>query len=323
MVTPAAYHGPGWRERPGTLADEIAAGWPWAPLRVRQEYDTLTDVALHAPSAAALTAAAPDELQHLSRMEAGALRRDMDGLAETYQALGIRVHHLPHPPRHRPGTLAGGNAMYARDLFWMTGEGAIISRMASPARCGEELQALELFARLHVPVLRTIAGAALFEGADALWLRSDLVAIGVGRRTNPAGCRLVAEEARRQGADTVVLTVPDGIQHLLGTLQALDTDLLAVRAERLDPDGRRRLRDRGFELIEVTETPEVSRGYAFNFVVVGRRRVVMTEGSSALRSTLAAHGVDCAAVVAVPELFLGAGGIGCATGILARSPDPL
>ncbi|SDT72998.1 dimethylarginine dimethylaminohydrolase family protein [Actinoplanes derwentensis] len=319
MVTPpspvpAAYHGPGWRDRPGTLAEEITDGWPWASMRVHREYDTLTDVALHTPTAHALTAGGPDEMQHLGRMDATALPRDMDRLARPIRPSVSACTSC----RTRPGSLAGGNAMYVRDLFWMTGEGALISRMASPARTGEELQAQELCTWLHIPVLRTISGAALFEGADALWLRPDLVAVGIGRRTNRAGAESIAEEAHRQGAETVFLDVPAGIQHLLGTMQVLDADLLAIRSERLDPDGQHRLLEHGFDLIDVPETPEVVNGYAFNFVVIGTRRVVMTDGSGDLRAVLAARGVDCAAVVAVPELFRGAGGIACATGILAR-----
>lgn len=96
-VTAAAYHGPGWRARAGRHDEDIAAGGNWAPLRVSRDFDRLTDVALHCPPAALLTAGEPDALQHLERLDHAALRRDMDALAKAYGTLGVTVHELPAP----------------------------------------------------------------------------------------------------------------------------------------------------------------------------------------------------------------------------------
>ncbi|AUG80539.1 hypothetical protein CFP65_5858 [Kitasatospora sp. MMS16-BH015] len=321
---PAAYHGPNWRERTGSQAEDLAEGWPWAPYAVHADHHRLTDVVLHCPDPALLTAAPPDRLQHLTTLDHGALAADIDRLQAGYEHLGITVHRLPQRRTAlggaaAPGRLGGANAMYARDLFWMGPEGAVLSRMASGVRAGEERQAAELLTGLGVPIARTVGGTGLFEGADALWLRPGLVAIGVGRRTNTEGALQIAEEARQLGADRLLLRVPEGVQHLLGVVQVVGEGLLAVRTGRLDPTDTAALRWLGFHLIEVPEWPEVVEGCAMNLVVVADRVVVLPDGSARTRALLARYGVECAAVLPVPELLKGAGGIGCATGILARA----
>jgi N-dimethylarginine dimethylaminohydrolase len=201
----------------------------------------------------------------------------------------------------------------------MTRAGAVIPRMASSVRAGEELQTLRLCAALGVPVTRTIGADGAFEGADAQWLRSDLVAIGLGARTNEAGARQVEDEAAQQGARVLRLSVPAGVQHLLGVLQVLDADLLAARTSIMDPAEIRQLRELGFTVIDVPESEEIRTHLAFNFVTVGPRAILMPAGSRATSELLARHGVECVARVPIPELSKGAGGIACATGILART----
>ena len=317
----AAYHGPGWCPRPSTLEQEIAAGDLWAPMRVACDHDVLTDVALHCPAADRLTCAAPDELQHLRRIDHAALRRDIDTLAAAYQDLGVTVHELPNAAPSPAHAYRGANAMYVRDLLWMTKAGAVIPRMASTVRAGEELQSLRLCAGLGIPVAQTIGGAARFEGADAHWLRPDLVAVGVGTRTNLAGAESVAALAASQNARIITIGVPRGIQHLLGILQAVNENVLAARTDLIDPTDLNCLRGEGFTVIDVPEIDEVSAGYAFNFVTLAPGAVLMTSGSDQTARLLGEHGITCAAQVHVPELFRGAGGIACATGILRRIPQ--
>ena len=317
----AAYHGPGWCLRPGSLEQEIAAGDLWAPMQVACDHDVLTDVALHCPSADRLTCATPDELQHLRQIDHAALRRDIDTLAAVYQDLGITVHEVPRTEPTPAHPYRGANAMYVRDLLWMTKAGAVIPRMASSVRAGEELQSLRLCAGLGIPVAGTIGGDARFEGADAHWLHPGLVAVGLGTRTNRAGARLIAAQAALQGAKTMTIGVPRGIQHLLGILQVVSTGVLAARTDLIRPADTRRLRERGFAIIDVPESNEVSSGYAFNFVTLAPGAVLMTSGSGATERLLARRGITCAAQVHVPELFHGAGGIACATGILRRTPQ--
>ncbi|MEU4384631.1 arginine deiminase family protein [Promicromonospora sp. NPDC023805] len=315
----SAYHGPGWQPRQGTLVDDVRAGAHWRSYAVDADWAPLRAVALHSPSAERLDQAPPDVLQHLDRVDAAALEMEIDVLAAVYRGLGIEVHMIPPLRVSSLGrSLAGANAMYARDLFWMTPGGAVLSRMASVVRAGEEAQAFALLASIGVPVVRSVSGTGTFEGADALSLRPDLVAIGYGRRTNPQGLAQAAAIAEEQGRHVITVAVPDGVQHLLGVVQVLDEDLLAVRTELVRPEDVAALRNEGFDLLSVAESEEVRERLGFNFVVVGPRTVVMIAGSPGLEQLLTQHGVEVAASIAVPQLLRGAGGIACATAVLSR-----
>lgn len=317
---PAAYHGPGWEPRTGDLNADVAEGRYWAPLRVDSEFAVLTDVALHTPTQAVLSIAEPEALQHLGRIDAGRLRDDVDAMKETYERLRIRVHTLPEPRAERSNPRAGANAMYARDLLWMTPGGAVIPRMASRVRAGEESQSLRLCAELDIPIARTVSGTGTFEGADALWLSPHLVAIGSGRRTNASGADQIREVAESFGARTLTLEIPLEIQHLLGILQPVGFDVVAARTDLMHPDDVRKLLDHGIDVLHVHESPEVTRSFAFNFVCVAPRQLVMTAGSDRTRDLLESSEIECVGTIPVSELFVGAGGIGCATSILGRRP---
>ena len=58
---------------------------------------------------------------------------------------------------------------------------------------------------------------------------------------------------------------------------------------------------------------------AMNIVVAGSRQVVMVANNPITRSIFQAHGIRVVAEVDMSELLKGAGGIGCATGILYRA----
>ena len=315
-----AYHGPGWRPRLGTLVDDVADGVLWAPYAVASDSAVLRAVALHCPTRQHLEHASPDVLQHAMLVEHAGLEREINMLAGRYEALGVRVHWVPPPPPELwPKRLAGANAMYARDLLWMTPAGAVISRMASTVRAGEERQAQRLLAELGVPTVRTIAESGTFEGADALWLRPGLAAIGHGRRTNAAGADQAARVVHELGGTVVDVKVPDTIQHLLGLVQVLDEDLLAVRVDLVRPRDLASLKAQSFELIEVHESLEIARHLAFNFVVLGPRRVLMMAGAVELSTQLTSHGIDVVDMIRADHLLDGAGGIACATGVLWRA----
>ncbi len=54
--------------------------------------------------------------------------------------------------------------------MFMTPEGAIITRPGMATRRGEERYVAQALAKLGLPILRTIVGDGLFEGANAMWI---------------------------------------------------------------------------------------------------------------------------------------------------------
>jgi arginine deiminase len=77
----------------------------------------------------------------------------------------------------------------------------------------------------------------------------------------------------------------------------------------------------GFKLIELEETKSVRQNQAMNFVTISPRRIVMVAGNPETKRLYEENGIEVAAEVDVSELLKGAGGIGCATGILSRKSD--
>ncbi len=309
---PAAYHGKGWQPRAGTLRTDLRAGHGWRPAGYDSEWAALRTVMLACPP----DWPAPADwnaVQYLGPVDFPALRRELTGFARTLRGLGVdvRLRELP--------LSAGYNGFFVRDQFFMTPEGAIVGRMGSAPRGGEEPATTRALAAEGVPILRTIGGAGCFEGADALWLRPDLVAIGIGNRTNEAGAAQVRDVLAGLGVRTRTFVLPSSVQHLLGLCQLVGPDLAAIRTE-VAPAGLVALLDAcGIRVLEFAEHPEIVRGQAMNFVTVAERAVVMVGGAPRTRAQLIQAGITVRATVHCPELLNAAGGLACATGVLHRS----
>jgi N-dimethylarginine dimethylaminohydrolase len=318
---PAAYHGNGWLPRERTLAEEIAGVQLWNNCSVSSEWQTLKEVILYIPNPGTPPVEDVNSVQHLDEINFWQLASQLKNLAKCYEQFGIKVHFARHVRlSNEPTTEYYYNLMFCRDLFFMTPEGAIVSRMGSQVRAGEEKHAARTLAELGVPLIRTISGGGTFEGADALWISHDLVAIGVGKRTNESGFRQVQQSLEVQGVKCMKVSLPPQIQHLLGVLQIVDRDLAVVRGQLLAPEVKIYLQQVGFQLIELEETKSVRQNQAMNFVTVSPRRIVMVAGNPETKLLYENHKIDVAAEVDVSELLKGAGGIGCATGILSRKP---
>ncbi len=309
----AAYQGDGWSERTASLREEI--GVHWSARASQSEYRPLREVLLAPPDPAWPPVENPNTVQHIDTVDFRALREQFAKLAAAYESLGVAVHLMPppDPPEY--------NLMFARDLFMMTPEGAVLSRMASTVRAGEERHAARAIARLDIPILRTIGGRGTAEGADLLWAAPDLVLVGTGNRTNADGCRQVTECLRDLGVRTIEVPLPRQVQHLLGMVQIVDRDLVLVRHQIATPSTMELLRELGFTVVTVDESEEITRDQAMNVVVVAPRAVVLPTGVPHTRTHLTKAGIDVAAEVDISELRKAAGGIACATGIVSRETD--
>ena len=318
MSDRSAFQGKGWRPRLKSLSLELAEGRGiWAPWRVDSEYKRLEAVLLYCPGSELRSVRNPNAVQHLVRIDPGAIKKEFAGIASAFRKLGVAVHF---PPR----AFASGrwpeklNLMYVRDLFFNTREGAVVSRMASAVRAGEEKHASLALAELGVPIARTISGRGLFEGADALWLDAKTVVCGVGNRTNAEGFAQLKEVLRAQGVMAVSTPLPRGVQHLLGILQIVDARLALVRVEIAPKSLVGLLVRRGFAVVPVPEIEETTARLGMNVVTVAPRTSVMPKGCPTLKRAYAVAGVAVAAEVEIGQLARGAGGLACAVGILSR-----
>jgi arginine deiminase len=310
----ATYGGPGWAQREGTLADEIARGDIWAPYACNSEWGRLRHVVLYCPGPDIQKIASPNQALHFRPVRYRELRRQFHRIRRAYQGAGVHVHRVPASGRD----MRFPNLMFQRDLFCQTSAGAVVSRMASPVRSGEEQYAARTLANLRVPIELTINGTGLLEGSDLLWVSPKVVLCGVGRRTNESGQRQVAKLLETLDVECRPAPVPKEVQHLLGCVQVVSPERALVRAEIASDNLLRELARLGLEIVSVSETDEVAERWALNFVVLEPDRVIVSDDTPVFRRFLEGLGIQIADAVPLSQYVNAAGGLACATGILAR-----
>ena len=306
----SAHGGDGWRERGGSFDAEI--GTIWADFGVRAEYEPLRTVLMHRPGPeieqvddyrAALWLGLPDpegaQSQH-------------DKLRGIYQSHGVEVLELGDVPGHL------ANAYFCRDTFVMAPTGAIISRMASAVRAGEERFAAAALAQNGVPIAHTVCGDGTFEGADVVIASEDLVFVGHGMRSNRSGAEQVAQVYREAGIPQVeIVQIPYGCGHIDGTINLIDRDLALVMPTQLSWVVYETLRRHGFQVLDLPDMAESQGGMALNMVPLAPKTVVMPARNPVTRSLLESAGVEVLETE-VDELMKGGGAVHCMTGVIKR-----
>jgi arginine deiminase len=304
----AAYGGPGWSPRRRSLGEEI--GDVWASCGIDSEWAPLSAVLLHRPGME-LRVADANAAQMLAAPDTDRAALEHDALADVYRAHGVTVSYVNPPAAPTP------NLMFVADLMFMTPAGAILARPASTVRAGEERWIARALADLGVPILRSVAGSGVFEGADAMLLDSRTAVVGVGLRTNREGARQVAATLAELGMATLIVDQPHDTMHLMGQFRIVDHDLAYVRAGRTPWSLIDALHERSYEVRFFPDDVEIDNGMGNNFVTLGPRRIVMPAGNPISEREYRAAGIDCI-TVDVGELRKAAGAVGCLTGIIAR-----
>lgn len=308
---PATYGGCGWHPRPDSLAEEIAAGHIWHPCGSRTEWEPLREVVLSWPGEEINFQGEANAQLMLARPDLDRLRRQTDGLIDLYEGEGVTVHLA------RPSALPPPNFLFMRDLFWATPQGVILARPAARQRAGEERFAAEALAGIGVPIIFHPRQRATFEGADALWLDSTTVLLGVGVRTNEEGANQLAALLAGMGIEVEKTALPLGVQHLLGVVNFVDHDLAVVNGAKAPPELLGLLASHGVRTIILPPDDELRLSLGMNFVTLAPRRLVMPANCPGIRKQLEREGIDVMSAE-IGEYLKAAGGLACLTGILRR-----
>jgi arginine deiminase len=305
----AAYGGAGWSPRKSSLHDEI--GQLWAACGVSTEWSSLKTVLLHRPGNEIKTVTDPNAAQMLASLDVEQAGAQHDALAQAYLEAGITVYYIEPPPPPSP------NLMFVADLLFLTPEGAIVGRPASTVRAGEERWVARRLADLGIPILRSVRGTGVFEGADAAWIDPQTVLLATGLRTNAEGAAQVANTLQEMGVHVIHVGLPYGTMHMMGTLRFPDRDLALAWPGRVPFAAVQALQARECTVLFIPDEREAKRGMALNFVTLGPRRILMAAGNPITQAFFEKAGITCL-TVEVNELVKAAGGIGCLTGILER-----
>jgi N-dimethylarginine dimethylaminohydrolase len=253
----------------------------------------------------------PEDYQMLEVPSWENAREQHFALANTLNTLGVSVSYV------EPDEPSSPNQIFCADLFFMTPEGAILARPASTVRAGEERWVARRIANLGIPILRTLRGSAVFEGADALWVKKNLVMIGRGLRTNDVAINQISQVLHEMEVNVIPIDLPIGTMHLMGVLRFIDRDFVLVWSSRLAWKAVNTLKDNGYQVYNIPDVSEADGNGALNFITLGPREILMASGNPNTKKFLESHNVVCH-TVDVGELHKAAGGIGCLIGILER-----
>jgi N-dimethylarginine dimethylaminohydrolase len=212
--------------------------------------------------------------------------RESDALAALLESLGVEVAWLPAAD-------AGLDSIYVRDAAIVCDEGLVLSRMGKPARSDEPASLARALPSLGVSVHGRIESPGTLEGGDVVWLDTQTLAVGRGKRTNAEGIRQLT--ALLPGVEVVTVPLPDwtapgDVFHLMSALSPVAEDLALVFPPLLPPAFLAELRARGHALVEVPAAELESQGS--NVLAVAPRVVVALEGSPETRRRLEEAGVE-------------------------------
>lgn len=301
--TDAAHGGPGWRERlAGSVMPSLSgAGCEWGTLR---------RVLVHRPGVELQEAVSnPEAVLWSWPPDTARLLDEFDHYVSVLKSNGVVVEELA-PRQARP------NHLFVRDLFVMTPMGAIISRMASAARAGEETDALRTLVDLNAPILGVITGSGVFEGPDLVFINPSLCLVATGVRTNFEGARQVRALLATVGIESILVQTTYGCGHLDGVLSILNAETAMVIPTRLSHVATDALKARGYHLLELTNAMEVAN-MAINMVPLGPNRLLMPSDCPCTAGNLRELGFE---VIEMPVSAIRAGGgsLHCITGVIAR-----
>ncbi|MBQ2895797.1 MAG: hypothetical protein IJE26_03705 [Oscillospiraceae bacterium] len=283
----------------------------WGDWGVCSEVDELKDVIMRRPGAE-IDNFDWQAARFKAPVDPERFRAQHDALADIYRANGVRVHYVEDQRIDKP------NAVFMRDLCFMTPEGAIVTRPAMEARRGEEKAVARTLAKLGVPIVRTITGSATFEGAMCMWIDRKSVILATGVRTNREGYEMVEHELRRMGVTEVIhMQIPYGHAHIDGNLNFASHEVAAIHPAQVPYDVCDALKKKGFKLIECPSRLEAKETLGINFVAIRPGLIVMPAGNERLQERLENAGITCL-TVEFDEILKGYGAIHCCTAFLKR-----
>ena len=308
----AAYGGENWSPREASHRDEIGSLWQGG---IDSEWRPLKSVLVHSPGEELdASQSDPDAAQMLAPIDLGRAREEHAAMVESYRAQGVEVNFVepdkPCPP----------NQMFCADLFVMTPQGAILARPASTVRAGEERWVASRLSSLGIPILKTLTGRAVFEGADLMWLDSHSAMISRGPRTNAEAIEQIENLLEELDIDLLSVDIPFGTMHFMGMLRFADHDLAIAWPRRVPHEAVMALRDHGYQVLFPPFTDDQDSYRGINFVTLGPRKILMVEGLPEFQSWFEQAGIECL-TTPTDELSRAAGNVGCLTGILSREME--
>jgi len=278
---------------------------------VDSEYGTLIDVLLGRPDnfrwlpTSAISRATLDAGHRYDRGLAASQHGEM---VSAYEDAGVRCHFLEPDP-------ALPYQVFARDSSAMGPNGTFITQLSQWWRRGEYAPAIRFHQETGIPI-RGMVTAGSLEGGDVMIVEPGSVVIGSGEtRTQETAARQLAGWFEEDGWEARLQPFPERYVHIDVLVAVLGEKLAAVCAEVLPASVVQWLRDKGFDLIEVSAEQAFTLGV--NGISLGSDRVISATGATDLNAALRARGIEVIDLD-LSMFTLGGGGAHCLGQALRR-----
>ena len=278
---------------------------------VDSEHGRLLDVLLCRPESfrwLPTSAISEATLESGRRFEAAVATAQHEELVAAFGQAGVRCHFLEPDP-------VLPYQVFARDSSVMTPWGPVVTQLRQWWRRGEYAPVIRFYESAAIPLFRMVTAAAL-EGGDVMIVEPGSVLIGCGgSRTQEPAARQLAGWFEEGGWEARVEPIPSRYVHLDVLVAVLAERLAAVCVDAVSASLLRWLREKRFELIEISAEEAFRLGV--NAVSLGAERVLSGARASRLNEAMRAHGLE----VLAPELemfTLGGGGAHCLGQALRR-----
>ena len=283
----------------------------WGDWGICSQTATLRSVLLRKPGEE-INSFSWEEARFREGIDPDKFREAHQRLVDIYEKNGVKVYFMEEQRKDRP------NAVYCRDLMFMTPEGAIISRPALPARRGEEAAMAKALAALNIPIVKTITGTGTFEGADCLWVDRKTAILARSSRTNASGYAQVAQVLRDMGVETILtVPIPYTNAHLDGIMNFVDEKKAIINTRQVPYDVVEFLMNRGIDIIDAPDQDEARFSLGLNIVALRPGVVIQAQGNPKTKDALEKNGVEVISLD-FDEVLKGWGSVHCCTATLKR-----
>jgi N-dimethylarginine dimethylaminohydrolase len=240
---------------------------------------------------------------------------EYDRFVEILRRSVTDIRFLPEDRR------TGLDSVYVRDAALVTKHGLILCRMGKELRSGEPEAIREFGRTAGWTILGTIHGPGTVEGGDVVWLDDETLAVGHGYRTNAEGIRQLREMTASFVREFIEVPLPHwegsgDVLHLMSMVSPVDKKKLLVYSRLLTVPFRKRLLDRGFNLLEVPEDEYGTMGC--NVLAVAPGKCIALAGNPRTNEILAKAGIEVWTYEGEHISTRGAGGPTCLTRPLVR-----
>ena len=186
------------------------------------------------------------------------------------------------------------DSIYVRDTSVLTDQGALLCRMGKEERAGEDQALRNAYESLNIPIIGQIESPGTLEGGDTVWLKPDLLAVGLSYRTNEHGINQLRDLCNKQ-FEIIEVDLPHylgskDVFHLMSIISPLTDRLLLIYPPLMPIRFRNFLLNQGFQYIEVPAEEFKSMGT--NVLSLGPKRCIMLAGNPKTKSRIESYGIQ-------------------------------